>query len=962
MTDKNDLLLRPTAPQTSTAHDSWSVSKPLVKSEPTEDEDYTIKCICGVPDDDGNTVFCDYCDTWQHIGCYYPDLIQEIGENFSHLCVDCKPRPLNRERAVERMRKFSCGALEDEEEEEAERREKKTKRRMSKSSKKKPKPSDLHFGTASGSHKVSRSEHGHTHTHNHSHSHSQGHSHSHAHDSHHQHKKSKSAHKISYSASSHSGKRSPSYGKPPSPASTPPDVPIEFDTHKSSPTLISPYDVTSVEIVDTNTFASIEVLNTISMWARDPKRLALDTKQQFRDVFQPMRGDEISRCKDIYIGHMKCSGTGAGPDMRVQYLATRAPIPKETAIVEINGNVGFQNTYCAIPENNWSDFITPLPFVFFHPRLPLYIDTRREGSDARYVRRSCKPNATLETFLSGSEYRFWLVSDRYVGADEQITLPWDFRIPPEQKARVMTLLGLNTDDYVRQPEPDMDHEEFELHSKWLDRVLALYGGCACDLGDNCAFKRFHRSFVKSQSRALAAQKKKASRKAKPPAVSPTSTAPQSDSRAPSEMRLDDSGELDVRTTPDVKSKAPSRERSPPRLSAFDQPGILTEPTDRDKRKVAMVEDTFRRMEQQQQPPRKKKRVLSDGGQAGIVSAANDLPNNSSVNGSSGSGSGFSTSANTNANGSNTNASNSTASKPSKTRGDKAVSTYADAGTMGGKSPSPASTAFTAPPRRSASRQNSTVPRSRQASVAPSLLNQARSSSTYTNSSTQTEPNEDGLFVPPPAPMRPGRRVISLARRLMDARKLRLEELARHAATCAATATDSATIVATTTATTITTTTDTAAPTVITGADSIRPKRPFEDLSGSTEDRPMPHASEPAAHDTSKKSDVRVHFPPALTSTPGAGSSSTAVPAAVISPFSCSLQNTLGLAAATVTPGPVKKKLSLSDYTKSRANKSAATAKALSSAKLATAEETAGTDGEGVHEEGVSGVASASTPV
>ena len=41
-------------------------------TEPTE-EVYLIKCICGRPEDDGNTVYCETCDTWQHIECYYPN-------------------------------------------------------------------------------------------------------------------------------------------------------------------------------------------------------------------------------------------------------------------------------------------------------------------------------------------------------------------------------------------------------------------------------------------------------------------------------------------------------------------------------------------------------------------------------------------------------------------------------------------------------------------------------------------------------------------------------------------------------------------------------------------------------------------------------------------------------------------------------------------------------------------------
>lgn len=69
----------------------------LVDLEP-ETKTYNIKCFCANEMDDGNTVLCEGCDTWQHIKCYYsydkkvPDV---------HNCTDCLPRVISTGNPIE---------------------------------------------------------------------------------------------------------------------------------------------------------------------------------------------------------------------------------------------------------------------------------------------------------------------------------------------------------------------------------------------------------------------------------------------------------------------------------------------------------------------------------------------------------------------------------------------------------------------------------------------------------------------------------------------------------------------------------------------------------------------------------------------------------------------------------------------------------------------------------------------
>ncbi|KAH6710613.1 hypothetical protein BKA61DRAFT_612024 [Leptodontidium sp. MPI-SDFR-AT-0119] len=79
--------------------------RPIIDS--VEEEPYTIKCICDYSDDDGNTIYCEKCDAWQHIECYYPGQVEDASrEEFDHSCADCKPRSLilDRHSATDRQR------------------------------------------------------------------------------------------------------------------------------------------------------------------------------------------------------------------------------------------------------------------------------------------------------------------------------------------------------------------------------------------------------------------------------------------------------------------------------------------------------------------------------------------------------------------------------------------------------------------------------------------------------------------------------------------------------------------------------------------------------------------------------------------------------------------------------------------------------------------------------------------
>ncbi|KAG4430235.1 hypothetical protein IFR05_014277 [Cadophora sp. M221] len=582
----------------STAVNSATDARPVI--EPVEEEPYTIKCICDYLDDDGNTIYCEKCDTWQHIECFYPGQVDDASrEEFDHSCADCKPRPLtlDRRHATERQRlQRQNKAINDSP-------DKKTKRPPSKSHKKKAKPSDLQVN-------------GH---HDHDH-------HKHASPSeHHLHTKKSKGHRSTQSVSSQM-KRSPplnarphNHAHPPSPAHTPPEIGGNSNGYTYNDRFVTLYDGDESRTTSTNSYASLLVSNLMGIWLQSPEKLKEDANAIKKNVFQILTVPvDNLQWPHLRIDTEKVSQRD-GPTLTWRSVRNTAPLTEAGRICPIYGVIKFQVDYCADPQSRWAEAAHPQPFVIFHPQLPLVIDMRQEGSEYRYVRRSCQPNTALETFLAhDTEYHFWLTSDRPLAANEQVTIQWDFRFPNNELGnRYKRLLSLGEEEGAVSDNSDVTDDEYETLSSLVYTVLSDHGGCACARGSECAFVRFQRDYHGRSHPQTNGAKPKKGRKAKQNHVSPTSTGHATNSRAASEGQGDQYEDDDNRSVSgSVRSKPHSRDMTPSHNGESN--GILTESSEREKRKLAALEDSFRKMEQQGQPPRKKKRA-SDGSNMSISS-------------------------------------------------------------------------------------------------------------------------------------------------------------------------------------------------------------------------------------------------------------------------------------------------------------------------------------------------------
>jgi hypothetical protein len=587
MSERSHSILPPNA--TSISNGKTTPSAVLDKPFESEEQDYTIKCICIYPDDDGNTVACDQCDTWQHLICYYPDNEEEARhEDFKHFCHECAPRPLNRQEANRRQKQQRQANLLDD----GDRKPKRTQAKPS--HKKKARPTETVKNApdheAINGHRQPTIQDG-THT-----------------------KKAK-PHKSQQSINS---KHSPSQSHPHplSPAVTPQDLPDDFHLFDFTPHLRELYESDSDgKDIDANVFATVSVADAMSDWVQNDDNLRETIKQDdIEGIFQKVKPD-LTASNDFKLDDLlpwpdkKVRSERLSVDdksFEIKYLGVRDTLGKDRPIGELTGHVGFQEDICKEEAELFSRIGHPPPFVFFHPHLPLYIDTRREGSICRYTRRSCQANSAMETYIiNQSEYHFCLVSERNISPEEQITLPWDFRLRKEVEKRWLSLLGLGDSGPAALDTTEAEYEEL---GSFIRSVLSEFGGCACGLGKGCSFYQFHLQYRNRIQASVNGHKSAKARKPK------SQLSPASDGIGHlegSEFRMHPNEDaLDTRSNTGSLSKPGSRDRTP----SGPLPDSLNDTfnSERERRKLAKIEMQFQQREvedvRKAEAPRKKKRV------------------------------------------------------------------------------------------------------------------------------------------------------------------------------------------------------------------------------------------------------------------------------------------------------------------------------------------------------------------
>jgi len=554
-------------------------------SPPEENlDDEAIKCICGFNEDDGNTVFCEVCHTWGHIECYYPDgVVPEV-----HECLDCKPRAIDVESAKERQRSARVVTSSS---------ERKAKRPPAKNSKKRAKEAngwlapDPYYATdrTSGSPRDQPPPS----------------------------KRPKTTHRSSASISRKRAGSSLNVHSPTKNLRSPPARPYSGDYFSQE--YMTLHEKPEFTPIQTNVLSHIAVSNDLSSWLNDPERLREVTGKTQHEIFQRWdRNYEELECTSPGVAvHTKKDTSITIRDRHpvIKSLTLNSLTPAGAYIGELKGAIGRKDEYQQDPANRWDELRHPEPFVFFHDALPVYIDSRIEGTKLRYVRRSCFPNVKMQIIINNGEYHFCLVSTEVIQAGEEITLGWSL---DARFYNTMMLMSTNRNNI------DEDDEAYVIN--WVSCVLANFGGCACGrpLG-GCLMTRFdardHPHSILTNGHGLKPPKARKTKKSGTQ-ISPLSTGRATNSRAASEaINATDPDDDNIDARSSSRSKPTSRDITPMTATNDGSVDLGVEISNRERRKLLHQEKFFQQLEHAEHAPKKGKKRNSAGSTVNTPSAS-----------------------------------------------------------------------------------------------------------------------------------------------------------------------------------------------------------------------------------------------------------------------------------------------------------------------------------------------------
>jgi len=358
---------------------------------------------------------------------------------------------------------------------------------------------------------------------------------------------------------------------------------------------------------------NIAVTNLLSEWLKDSNAVGKSTGGLTpSDIFKRWDGrmEEIPGRPEVNVQWVEDPRfTQDNMTPRWAQLAVDQDIAPGTLIGELRGRIGQKDDYINDADSNWNELRHPEPFVFFHPQLPIVIDARQEGSLFRYVRRSCQPNAELQTIITEStEYHFCFMATKDIKAGEEVTVAW--QIPDTIRDKISSSLARAN---------NFESKVKDYISRWVSKVLANCGPCACTGQSNCLMAHYdcRGKSLPPEPAPESAPAKKVKKKKIPHLETAITSRSRSVSEAP-KLDLEEDG-VDSRSVSGSRGSV-SRDITP--STHYSGTTIPPELSEREKKKLMREEEMFRRQEEEY--GRQKKKRVSGGSNLNTPSATTSV--------------------------------------------------------------------------------------------------------------------------------------------------------------------------------------------------------------------------------------------------------------------------------------------------------------------------------------------------